>query len=215
MRAGASGTGASGAGESGAGAARRAERGLEAALAAEYAAVYAYGVIAARTTGGLRAATTAAYNAHRARRDRLRSMIVAAGGTPAEPNAAYELPVTPSTAAQAVELAVLVERGVTGAYLELAASADTALRTMAALAMQECATRSYSLRPEIDAFPGMPSGPGGASPSSPVPSAPPAPPPDPVAALAPPISRLSGKSMISGDGEKGAGQRGAKGRTGP
>ncbi|MEU4831903.1 ferritin-like domain-containing protein [Streptosporangium sp. NPDC023615] len=144
---------------------RRDERGLDVALAAEYAAVYAYGVIAARTTGGLRATTTAAYNAHRARRDRLRAMIVAAGGRPVEPEAAYELPVTPSTAAQAVELAVLVERGVTGAYLELAASPDTAVRTMAALAVQECVTRSYGLRPEIETFPGMPHGPGSAPPT--------------------------------------------------
>ncbi|GAA2902143.1 ferritin-like domain-containing protein [Streptosporangium fragile] len=134
----------------------RAVGGLDTALAAEHAAVYAYGVIAARTTGRLRTRATAAFNAHRTRRDRLREMIIAAGGTPAEPTAAYALPVTPSSAAQAVELAVLVERGVTGAYLELAASADTSVRRLAALAMQECAARSYELRPEIDAFPGMP-----------------------------------------------------------
>lgn len=132
------------------------DRGLGPALAAEHAAVYAYGVIGARTAGRLRATVTAAYNAHRARRDQLRSMIIAAGGTPVEPAAVYELPVTPSTSAQAVELAVLIERGVMGAYLELTASPDVAVRTMAALAMQECATRSYGLRPEIDAFPGMP-----------------------------------------------------------
>ncbi|MFF3439033.1 ferritin-like domain-containing protein [Streptosporangium sp. NPDC002721] len=143
-------------GASGAGSRAGADQGLGTALAAEHAAVYAYGVIAARTTGRLRATTTAAYNAHRARRDRLRTMIITAGGTPAEPKAVYELPVTPSSAAQAVELAVLVERGVTGAYLELAASTDPALRKMAALAMQECVVRSYGLRPEIEAFPGMP-----------------------------------------------------------
>ncbi|MET8052550.1 ferritin-like domain-containing protein [Streptosporangium sp. NPDC005286] len=137
----------------------RADQGLGAALAAEHAAVYAYGVIGARSTGRLRTEMTAAYNAHRARRDQLRAMIVKMGGTPAEPAAVYELPVTPSTAAQAVELAVLVERRVTGAYLELAASADTALRKMAALTMQECVTRSYNLRPEIDTFPGMPPAP--------------------------------------------------------
>nr|BFE87746.1 hypothetical protein GCM10020093_103470 [Planobispora longispora] len=55
-----------------------------------------------------------------------------------------------------MELAVLVERGVTAAYLELAATEDATLRRMAALAMQECVTRSYGLRPVIDAFPGMP-----------------------------------------------------------
>ncbi|GIH77715.1 ferritin-like domain-containing protein [Planobispora longispora] len=134
----------------------RADQGLGTALAAEHAAVHAYGVIAARTTGRLRATATNAFNAHRARRDQLRSLITSRGGTPAEPEAAYSLPITPSTAAQAVELAVLVERGVTAAYLELAATEDATLRRMAALAMQECVTRSYGLRPVIDAFPGMP-----------------------------------------------------------
>ena len=86
-----------------------ADQGLGAALAAEHAAVYAYGVLAARTTGRLRVAMTTVYNAHRARRDQLRTMTIAAGGTPAEPKAVYELPATPSSAAQAVELAVLVE----------------------------------------------------------------------------------------------------------
>jgi len=133
-----------------------ADQGLGTALAAEHAAVYAYGTLGARTTGRLRAAMTTAYNAHRARRDQLRTMIIAAGGTPAEPKAVYELPITPSSPAQAVELAVLIERGVTGAYLELAATTDPTLRKMAALVMQECVTRSYGLRPEIDAFPGMP-----------------------------------------------------------
>ncbi|MDP9861186.1 MULTISPECIES: ferritin-like domain-containing protein [Streptosporangium] len=137
----------------------RAGRGLDTALAAEHAAVYAYGVIAARSTGALRTVATDAFDAHRARRDRLRALIVARGGAPAEPAPSYRLPLTPSGAAQAVELAVTVERGVTGAYLELAASDDPALRKMAALAMQECAVRSYGLRPDIEAFPGMPARP--------------------------------------------------------
>ncbi|GAA4237008.1 hypothetical protein FHR32_004928 [Streptosporangium album] len=132
------------------------DRALGTALAAEHAAVYAYGVIGARTTGELRAVATDAFNAHRARRDQLRTLVIARGSTPAEPDSSYRLPVTPTTAAQAVELAVLVERGVTGAYLELTASGDPALRKMAALAMQECVVRSYGLRPAIETFPGMP-----------------------------------------------------------
>ncbi|GAA3133579.1 ferritin-like domain-containing protein [Streptosporangium carneum] len=149
-----------------------ADQGLSTALAAEHAAVYAYGVIAARTTGSLRVTATAAFNAHRARRDQLRALIAARGDAPAEPDAAYRLPVTPSTPAQAVELATLVERGVTAAYLELTASPDTEVRQMAALAMQECVTRSYGLRPEIEAFPGMPADVASPTPSS----APPTPP---------------------------------------
>ncbi|GAA3162237.1 ferritin-like domain-containing protein [Planomonospora alba] len=142
-----------------------ADRALGTALAAEHAAVYAYGVIAARTTGRLRTTATTAFNAHRGRRDRLRALIVERGGTPAEPQAAYELPVVPSGAAQAVELAVLVEQGVATAYLELAAADDDALRELAALAVQECVKRSYGLRPRIEAFPGMPEGSGAVAPS--------------------------------------------------
>ncbi|MEU0519680.1 ferritin-like domain-containing protein [Streptosporangium sp. NPDC006007] len=145
------------------------DQGLGTALAAEHAAVYAYGVIGARTTGGLRVTATAAFNAHRARRDQLRTLITARGGTPAEPSPTYGLPVIPSTPDEAVELAVLVERGVTAAYLELTASSDAAVRRMAALAMQECVTRSYGLRPEIEPFPGMPPAPTPATSTAPSP----------------------------------------------
>jgi hypothetical protein len=129
---------------------------LRKALAAEHAAVYAYGVVAARTRGDLRARLASAFDAHRARRDRLRGLIIARGGTPAEPEASYLLPVTPTTAEAAVDLAVLVEDRVTAAYLELVAVPEPALRGMAALAMQESVARSYGLRPAISAFPGMP-----------------------------------------------------------
>jgi hypothetical protein len=136
-----------------------ADQELGTALAAEHAAVYAYGIIGARTTGNLRSTVTAAFNAHRARRDQLRTLITTGGGTPTEPTATYDLPIIPSTPAQAVELAVLIERGVTSAYLELTASTDATVRRMAALAMQESVTRSYGLRPEIVALPGMPPAP--------------------------------------------------------
>ncbi|GGK72979.1 hypothetical protein Ppa06_31410 [Planomonospora parontospora subsp. parontospora] len=167
--------------------------GLSTALAAEHAAVYAYGVIAARTTGELRATATAAFKAHRVRRDRLRAMITERGGVPAEADPAYALPVTPSSADQAVELAVLVEKGVTTAYLELAADDDPVLRRTAALAMQECVKRSYGLRPEIEAFPGMPPGT--------VPSAPPA---HPASSAPPTPSPSSSPAATPGPGEDGA-----------
>ncbi|MEU9829937.1 ferritin-like domain-containing protein [Streptosporangium sp. NPDC048047] len=145
--------------------------GLGTALAAEHAAVYAYGVLAARAEGSLRSVMTAAFNAHRARRDRLRAMIIERGGTPAEPDASYRLPAVPSTSAQLTDLAVSVERGVTAAYIETVASGDPAVRRMAALAVQECVVRAYGLRPEIETFPGMPA----PAPSSP--AATPTPPP--------------------------------------
>jgi hypothetical protein len=126
------------------------------ALSAEHAAVYAYGVVGAKTAGPLRRRATAGFDAHRARRDQLRSLISRLGGAPAEPGPIYHLPFEVTTARDAVRLAVLIEERVTAVYLELAADPDTTLRRLAAQAMQECATRAYGWRPTIAAFPGMP-----------------------------------------------------------
>ncbi|GAA5054266.1 hypothetical protein HNP84_002934 [Thermocatellispora tengchongensis] len=130
--------------------------GLMKALAAEHAAVFAYALIAARATGARKAAATAAYNAHRGRRDQLRGLIRARGGTPAEPEASYALPFTPRDSTEGARLAALVEDGVTAVYLELAACDDPATRRTAALAMQEAAARAYGFRPTIAALPGFP-----------------------------------------------------------
>ncbi|GIH34245.1 hypothetical protein Mam01_44090 [Microbispora amethystogenes] len=126
------------------------------ALSAEYAAVYAYGVVGGRTKGALLARATAGFDAHRARRDQLRTLITQRGGTPTEPGPSYGLPFEVRTPSDAVRLAVLVEQRVVTAYLELAADRDPALRRLAALAAQESATRAYGWQPEIGAFPGMP-----------------------------------------------------------
>ncbi len=129
---------------------------LAKALAAEHAAVYAYGVVGAKTAGQLRRRATAGFDAHRARRDQLRSLISRLGGTPSEPGPIYHLPFEVTTAGDAVRLAVLIEERFTSVYLELAAERDASLRRLAAQAMQECATRAYGWRPIISAFPGMP-----------------------------------------------------------
>lgn len=129
---------------------------LAKALTAEHAAVYAYGLIAARASGKARDLTTAAYHAHRARRDRLRALIVERGGTPPETEAAYALPFTPRSSADALRLAALIEDGMAAVYLELVATDDRDIRRMAALALQETATRAYTLRPTLTALPGYP-----------------------------------------------------------
>ncbi|WP_346434022.1 ferritin-like domain-containing protein [Nonomuraea composti] len=130
---------------------------LRKALAAEHAAVFAYGLLAARTSGAVRQRMSAAYESHRAQRDRLRTLITARGGQPAEPDASYALPFFPSNAELAVKLAVQLENGVAAAYLELVAAQDPKVRESAALAMQEAVTRAYTFRPDPPtAFPGMP-----------------------------------------------------------
>ncbi|MEN3537666.1 ferritin-like domain-containing protein [Microbispora sp. ZYX-F-249] len=125
-------------------------------LSAEHAAVFAYGVIGGKTSGALLRRAMAGFDAHRARRDQLRALITQRGGTPAEPGPTYRLPFEVRKPADAVRLAVLVEQRMITAYLELAAEPDPALRRIAALTAQECATRAYGWQPKIgDPFPGM------------------------------------------------------------
>ena len=65
---------------------------LQAALAAENAAVYGYGVIGAQLSGGLRDRATASLAAHQARCAALTQQIGAASATPAAAAPGYELP---------------------------------------------------------------------------------------------------------------------------
>ncbi|GAA2867040.1 ferritin-like domain-containing protein [Nonomuraea rubra] len=130
---------------------------LRKALAAEHAALFAYGLLAARTSGTVRRRMSEAFESHRAHRDQLRALITARGGRPAEPDASYALPFFPSNATLAVKLAVQLENGVAAAYLELVSARDAKLREHAARAMQEAVRRSYTFRPDPpSAFPGMP-----------------------------------------------------------
>nr|WP_063818148.1 ferritin-like domain-containing protein [Herbidospora sakaeratensis] len=128
---------------------------LSKALAAEHAAVYAYGVIGAKTSGALRVRATTGFDAHRARRDQLRALMRRRGETPAEPGT-YQLPFEVTTAAQAARLAAYVEERVCAAYVELSADTDPGLRRLAVLATQEAAVRGFGWQPQITAFPGMP-----------------------------------------------------------
>ncbi|GII86417.1 hypothetical protein Ssi03_44070 [Sphaerisporangium siamense] len=145
---------------------------LNKALDAEHAAVYAYGVAGARLSGGQRSSARDGFNAHRARRDQLRGLITARGGTPSESGAVYALPFPVNAAADAVRLAAFIEERVTAAYLELAAVEDAALRRLAALAMQECAVRGYGWNPLIADLPGWPA-PAAATPAPTQPMMPP------------------------------------------
>ncbi|MET8138972.1 ferritin-like domain-containing protein [Sphaerisporangium sp. NPDC005288] len=129
---------------------------LNKVLAAEHAAVYAYGVVGAHSSGDQRTTATAGFNAHRARRDQIRGLIAARGGTPSEAGPAYELPFPVTAPREAARLAALVEDRVTAAYLELVAVGDLSLRRLAAQAMQECAVRGYGWQPVIAALPGHP-----------------------------------------------------------
>src|SRR4051812_13431074 len=88
----------------------------QAALRAEHAAVYGYGVVGGRVREGRRAEARAAYDAHRARRDGLRRTVRGLGATPEESAGAYALPFPVPDPAAAARLAADIEDKVAGAY---------------------------------------------------------------------------------------------------
>jgi hypothetical protein len=130
---------------------------MQAALAAEHAAVYGYGVTGAMLTGKAKSLAYADWRAHEIARDKLAAMIVKLGATPVAASPAYTLPFAVTNASSARRLAAVLEDGVTRAYLGLVGVNDRALRIFGALAMQPPATRAAAWRGSTVAFPGMPS----------------------------------------------------------
>jgi hypothetical protein len=132
---------------------------LQDALAAEHAAVYGYGIVGAMLSGtGGQATARADWIAHQEARDTLEAMLVRLGATPVAASPAYQLPFAVTDPISAAKLAVVLEDGVTRAYLAVVAVADRTLRSFGALAMQPPANRAAAWRGSTIAFPGMPAG---------------------------------------------------------
>ena len=129
---------------------------LQAALDAEHAAVYGYGVAGARLRGRGQSAALAAWNAHRARRDQVIAMLVARGARPVAAADVYQLPFPVASARAAIALAAALENGVTRAYLGIVGLPHPGMRTYGALAMQESAVRAATWRGATVVFPGLP-----------------------------------------------------------
>lgn len=148
-------------------------RALQAALAAEHAAVYGYGVAGAHLAGARQRAAARDWTAHQAARDTLAAMITALGAQPVEAATAYRLPFPVRNGAAAVMLAALLEDRVAAAYLGLVALGDARLRAFGARAVRAAALRAVGWRDRSLAFPGLElpapepaaSAPGSASPS--------------------------------------------------
>ncbi|WP_246236897.1 ferritin-like domain-containing protein [Actinomadura chibensis] len=138
---------------------RSAAEALQRALAAEHAAVYGYGVLGARLAGTLRGIAESVWAAHRAQRDRL---IAIASGTPVAAAPAYRLPVRPTSARSAAQLAAALEDGLVPAYVGLAGVSSPDLRAFAADGARRAVARSAGWRSRAgaampsDAFPGLP-----------------------------------------------------------
>jgi hypothetical protein len=129
---------------------------LQAALAAEHAAVYGYGVAGAYLSGTSRATATSDWLAHQVTRDTLEAMLRARGAQPVAAAAGYQLPVAVRTPAGAARLAVILEDRVAAAYLGLVALSDATVRRFGAEQLQASAVRAAAWRGSTVAFPGLP-----------------------------------------------------------
>ncbi|HLK75510.1 MAG TPA: ferritin-like domain-containing protein [Streptosporangiaceae bacterium] len=130
-------------------------RALQAALAAEDAAIFGYGVAGAHLSGSRKSAAEQDWTGHNGARDSLTAMISALGATPVAAQAFYRLPFAVHDASTATALAAYLEDGVTRAYLGLVAVNGRKWRTFGALAMQDSARRAAFWRGATQAFPGL------------------------------------------------------------
>lgn len=117
---------------------------LRAALAAEYATIYGYGVAGAHLRGADRDYAMTALEAHMLQRDQLIGLISALRVTPVAALPAYRLPLAVHSPATSRELAAHLEQGSAGAAWDLiAASAPTtSLRSLAIGWLSDAAQRA-------------------------------------------------------------------------
>ncbi len=127
----------------------------QAALAAEHAAVYGYGVVGGRVDDTRASEAREAYEAHRARRDAMTRAVRALGADPAAAAAAYALPFPVPDAAAAVRLAAELEHRLAAVYADLVRAATGDLRTEAAAGLREAAVRAVRWSGGSVAFPGL------------------------------------------------------------
>lgn len=128
---------------------------LQAALGAEHAAVYGYGVVGGLIGEARRSEARAAYDAHRARRDELARKVRALGGTPVAAAAGYALPFVVSDSDAAVRLAAELEERVAGVYSDLVRATGGERRQTGAEGLREAAVRAVRWRGGSVPFPGL------------------------------------------------------------
>ncbi|HEX8627147.1 MAG TPA: ferritin-like domain-containing protein [Catenuloplanes sp.] len=119
---------------------------LTAALAAEQAAIFAYGPIGVRLTGAAAELARTAEAAHRVRRDTLVLRLAALGATPGPAAPAFTLPFPVTDRASALRLAVHVEDGAAAVWRAALPATTDADRQLALDALTECAVRATRWR---------------------------------------------------------------------
>jgi hypothetical protein len=127
---------------------------LNVVLAGEYAAIYAYGIVAAHVTGEQQTRALTGMADHRQQRDRLRARIIEQGGTPVAGEAVYQLPAPVTSPKQARDLACLVEDRLSGQWAAVAAASEDREATTAALTAVQCSVRATSWTGSAPVWPG-------------------------------------------------------------
>jgi ferritin-like protein len=135
---------------------------LAAALAAEHAAIFGYGIVGARLDPATQGAAREAEAIHRGRRDTLVVRITAASATPPASAAAYALPFPVTDRDSALKLAVALEEGAAKAWRQTVGATSGDERRLAVDALMDCAVRATRWRatagitPTTVPFPGSP-----------------------------------------------------------
>jgi hypothetical protein len=132
---------------------------LQTALAAEHAAVYVYALLGGRTSRSdapdLYAALRTAYETHRARRDRLQSLIADRGAEPVGPQPAYATPRRIGSARGLRHAALVIEQGCAETYAYVVAETTGTERRWGIGALADAAVRSLSFGAAPSALPGV------------------------------------------------------------
>jgi hypothetical protein len=135
---------------------------LQAALAAEHAAIFGYGALGPYLTGPARTAATDAEAAHRARRDAAAGLVLAAKAQPVTAERAYALPFPVTGRPDALKLAVQLEERTAAAWRATVPELADAQRGAAVAALTDCAVRAARWRqlatpngPATVPFPGV------------------------------------------------------------
>lgn len=131
---------------------------LKAALAAEQAVVYGYGVAGAHLSGASRRYATDRLVAHETLRDELAALIAVAGAVPPPSLPAYSLPFPVADAASGRRLAAQLESGAAGAAYDLAAAsaARSSARALAVSWLNDAAVSAARWGSPATPLPGRP-----------------------------------------------------------
>jgi hypothetical protein len=119
---------------------------LQAVMAAEHAALWAYGLVAAYDAP-LSTTVATVISSHQDNRDTVANLIVQGGATPVGPAPAYTTPKPVTNAASALELALTIESDCAVAWHSVIGHTDDpTLRGTALSALTDCAMRMVTWR---------------------------------------------------------------------